>query len=148
MELSEEQQRFLDSNHSAAMIVPRSTGAPHAVRVATAVVGGKIWSSGTQDRLRTRLLRRDPRSTLFIFGSGNGYLTLETTVMLLEGADVPELSLRLFQTMQAGMQPPPPSGHLMWFGQPLSFDEFRQRMIDEQRLIYQFEVERAYGLIV
>jgi Pyridoxamine 5'-phosphate oxidase len=148
MELSAEQLAFLEANHSAAMIVVRRDGAAHAVRMATAVVDGRIWSSGTQDRLRTRLLRRDPRSTLFVFGSGQGYLTLECGVTLIEGPDVPELSVRLFQTMQAAMQPPPPPGHLMWFGKPLNLDDFRKTMVDERRLIYQFEVNRAYGLIV
>jgi hypothetical protein len=148
MELSAEQQAFLETNRAAAMIVTRSDGAAHAVRVGIAMVDGKIWSSGTQDRLRTRLLRRDPRSTLFVIGSGQGYLTLECGVTLLEGPEIPDLSLRLFQVMQAGMQPPPPAGHLMWFGQPLRFDDFRRTMVEERRLIYQFEVDRAYGLLV
>jgi hypothetical protein len=146
MELSREQLEFLEANHSAAMIVVRRGGAAHAVRMATAVVDGKIWSSGTQDRLRTRLLRRDPRSTLFVFGSGPGYLTLECSVTLLEGPEVPDLSVRLFQTMQAEMQPPPPPEHLMWFGKPLSLDDFKKTMLEERRLIYQFEVDRAYGM--
>jgi PPOX class probable F420-dependent enzyme len=145
MEFSDQQQAFLAKNHSAAMITTRANGALHAVRVGIAVVDGKIWSSGTQDRLRTRLLRRDPRCTLFVFDGGFAFLTLETTVTILEGPDVPELSVRMFQTMQAAGQPPP-AGHLSWFGEMLTLDQFRQRMVAERRLIYQFEVNRAYGL--
>jgi hypothetical protein len=147
MNLSEAEQAFLEKNHSAAMIVPRANGAAHAVRVGIAVVDGKIWSSGTQDRLRTRLLRRDPRSTLFIFGAGPEFLTLETEVTILDGPDVPELSVKLFQVMQAGMQPPVPAGQIQWFGAPLTLDAFRQAMIDERRLIYEFDPRRAYGLM-
>ena len=147
MNLSESEQSFLEKNHSAAMIVSRRNGVAHAVRVGIAVVDGKIWSSGTQDRLRTRLLRRDPRSTLFVFGAGPSFLTLETEVTILEGSDVPELSTKLFQVMQAELQPPAPAGHIQWFGQPLGLDAFRKAMVDERRLIYEFDPQRAYGLM-
>jgi PPOX class probable F420-dependent enzyme len=146
MTLSDAQLAFLRKNHSAAMVTTRADGAAHAVRVGIALVDDRIWSSGTQDRLRTRLLRRDPRCTLFVFDAGFGFLTLETTVTILEGPDVPELSVRMFQAMQADSQAPAPAGHLSWFGEMLTLDAFRQRMVAERRLIYQFEVGRAYGL--
>jgi hypothetical protein len=34
----------------------------------------------------------------------------------------------------------------MWFGQKKTIEEFRQAMIDEERLVYEFEVKRAYGM--
>jgi hypothetical protein len=145
MTFTDAQLTFLQKNHSAAMITTRANSSPHAVRVGIALVDGRIWSSGTQDRLRTRLLRRDPRCTLFVFDAGFGFLTLETTVTILEGPEVPELSVRMFQIMQAGGVQPP-AGHLGWFGEMLTLDAFRQRMAAERRLIYQFEVNRAYGL--
>jgi hypothetical protein len=70
-----------------------------------ALVDGKIWSSGTKKRARTAHLRRDPRSTLFIFDSTFRWLSLECRVNILEGSEVPQQSLRLFQVMQAGMTP-------------------------------------------
>ena len=39
-----------------------------------------------------------------------------------------------------------PSGPLSWFGRDLDEDEFLQVMVDEQRVIYEFAVQRAYGL--
>jgi hypothetical protein len=33
----------------------------------------------------------------------------------------------------------------MWYGKELTPDEFRAAMVRERRLIYQLEVERAYG---
>jgi PPOX class probable F420-dependent enzyme len=145
MELSAEQRAFLDRNRSAAMVALRRDGTPHAVRVGIALVDGQIWSSGTQGRLRTRLLRRDPRCTLFVFESGYGFLTLEGTVTILDGPDAPDLSLRLFHAMQAGMNPPPAPGNLMWFGRELTPEQFRAAMVEERRLIYRLDVERAYG---
>jgi hypothetical protein len=52
----------------------------------------------------------------------------------------------LFEGMQRRMPNPPPEGRLMWFGQTLSIDDFLEKMVEEQRLIYQFEVQRAYGM--
>ena len=135
---------YLEKIHGAAMITLRADGTPHVVRVGVALVDGKLWSSGTQTRVRTRHLRRDPRASLFVWDQQYGYLAIESTVRILEGPDVPDQSVRLFQTMQAGM-PHRERGTLMWYGRELSVDEFRQAMIDEQRLIYEFEPIRTYG---
>jgi uncharacterized pyridoxamine 5'-phosphate oxidase family protein len=78
---------FLDKNHSAAMTTLRAEGTPHSVRIGVAVVDGKIWSSGTQGRLRTKHLRRDPRSTLFVFDNAWRWLTLECRVNMLDGVE-------------------------------------------------------------
>src|SRR6266540_4107909 len=145
MDLSDAQREFLEKNHSAAMISLRRDGTAHAVRVGVALVDGKVWVSGLPSRLRTRLLRRDPRCTLFVFETGFNYLTLEGTISILEGPDVPEKSTRLFQVMQVGMQPAPAPGNLMWYGKELTAEQFRQAMVEEQRLIYELQVERAYG---
>ncbi len=64
----------------------------------------------------------------------------------LEGPDVPELSLRLFQTMQRRLEPGPAPGKVLWEGTERDPEEFRRIMVEEQRLIYQFEVVRTYGL--
>src|SRR5439155_1314089 len=44
---------FIDQNPSAAMVTLRADGTSHTARVGVGVVDGKIWSSGTQSRLRT-----------------------------------------------------------------------------------------------
>jgi hypothetical protein len=65
--LEERALKFVEEATSAAMITLRKDGTPHAARVGVGVVDGKIWSSGTQTRVRTKHLRRDPRATLFVF---------------------------------------------------------------------------------
>ena len=87
MNLTDNDRAFLDAHHAAAMITLRADGTPHAVRVGVALVDGMLWSSGTHDRLRTGLLRRDPRCTLFVFDPTRRYLTLETIVTILEGPE-------------------------------------------------------------
>ncbi|HLF70864.1 MAG TPA: pyridoxamine 5'-phosphate oxidase family protein [Dehalococcoidia bacterium] len=141
--MDDKAQAFLERNRSAAMITLRKDGTPHVARVAIILVDGKIWSSGTHARLRTKHLRRDPRCSLFVFEDGNaGFLGLETEVTILDGPDAPDLNLRLFKLMQ----PDAPPGKLNWFGQPNTYDEFREMMVRDGRLIYQLEVKRAYGI--
>jgi PPOX class probable F420-dependent enzyme len=138
---SDEHKAFLEKNRTAAMITLRADGTPHSVRVGAALVDGKLWSSGTRTRVRTKHLRRDARSTLWVFDGQAFWLTIESTVTLLEGPDAAELNLRLFRLMQKR-----PSGPLQWFGTELDEAAFLKQMDEEQRLIYQFEPQRLYGL--
>src|SRR5262249_42053710 len=125
VELSEQQRAFFQRANVAGMITLRGDGSPVAVRVGVALVGGKPWSSGTQDRARTRWLRRDSRATLFLIESpGYSYMSIESRVTIIEGPDVPELSVRLFRVMQKR-----PTGPLVWSGAEKSEEEFLQTMI-------------------
>jgi PPOX class probable F420-dependent enzyme len=141
MSLSEQDIEFLTNNHSAAMITVGRDGTPKVARVGVALVDGKLWSSGTADRVRTGRLRRDPHCTLYVYDSGYAWLAVETSVTILDGPDAPELNLRLFRVMQDQ-----PTGPLSWFGGELAEDEFLRAMVDEGRLVYEFEVHHTYGL--
>ena len=144
--MDERIRSFLEANPSAAMTTLRANGTPHVARIGLGMLDGKIWSSGTQTRLRTTHLRRDPRATLFVFESGYRWLALETTVTLLEGPDVPNQTLRFMRALQDDLDTKPAPGHVMWFGQEKTEEEFLQIMVEEQRLIYEFDVTRAYGM--
>jgi PPOX class probable F420-dependent enzyme len=141
MGLTGPDRQFLDANHSAAMVTLRPDGRPHAVRVGVALVDGRLLASGVRSRARNAHLRRDPRCTLFVFDKGFGYLSLETDATILDGPEVPELSLRLFRVMQHR-----PTGDLLWNGVERTPEEFLAAMVEEQRLLYEFEVARSYGL--
>jgi hypothetical protein len=136
---------FLETNQSAAMTTLRANGTPHVARIGLGVLDGKIWT-GTQIRLRTNHLRRDPRSTLFVFETGYRWLGLETTVTILEGPDVPGQTLCFMRALQEDQDTKPAPGHVMWFGQEKTEKEFLDIMVEEQRLIYEFNVTRAYGM--
>jgi hypothetical protein len=68
-------------------------------------------------------------------------MTLETAVTILDGPDAPQQSLRLFRILEDR-----PSGPLSWFDGELEEEAFLAAMVEEQRLIYEFEVLRTYGL--
>jgi len=141
MTLNDHDRSFLENNHQAGMITVGKDGLPKVARVGVALIGGQLWSSGTADRVRTKRLRRDPRCTLYVHDPGFAWLALESTVTILDGPDAPQLNLRLFREMQQR-----PTGPLSWFGGELAEEEFLRTMVEEGRLIYQFEVERSYGL--
>jgi Pyridoxamine 5'-phosphate oxidase len=141
MPLTERDIAFLENLHAAAMITVARDGVARTARIGVALVDGHLWSSGTSDRVRTKRLRRDPRCTLFVFDPGFAWLTLETVVTILDGPDAPQLNVRLFRQMQGK-----PAGPLTWSGRELDEPEFLQAMVEEGRLIYEFEVHRTYGL--
>ena len=123
---------FLEKNHPAVMVTLREDGTPHVARVDVGLVDGKLQSSGTQDRVRTRHLRRDPRASLCVLGSdGYSWLGLDCRVKILDGDDAPQLNLALYRAIA---------------GEPDDVDEYLEAMVEEKRLVYEFEIEKAYGL--
>ncbi len=141
MSLSDDEVRYLADHHSAAMITTATDGTAKVARVGVALVDGRVWSSGTTSRVRTRRLRRDPRCTLFVFDAGFSWLALETTVTIIDGPGAAAENVRLFREMQGR-----PAGPLQWYGRELDEQQFLRAMADEGRLIYEFDVHRAYGL--
>jgi PPOX class probable F420-dependent enzyme len=123
---------FLERHHSAVMATIKPDGRPHVARIGVGIVEGKLWSSGGQRRARTRYLRRDPRATLFVFDDRNAqsWMGLECTVTILDGPEAVDQNLALYRTLA---------------GEPTDLEEYRSAMVAEQRLIYEFSVERSYG---
>jgi uncharacterized pyridoxamine 5'-phosphate oxidase family protein len=141
MELSDHDLEFLRNNHQAAMITVGQDGVAKTARIGVALVDGKLWSSGTSARVRTKRLRRDPRCTLFVFDAAYSWLALETTVTILDGPEAPNLNMKLMRSSQDK-----PTGPLSWFGGELTEKQFLETMVEEGRLIYEFEIQKAYGL--
>ncbi len=130
--MEERVRRFLENHHAAVMASIKKDGQPHVARIACGLVEGRLWSSGTQTRARTRYLRRDPRATLFVMDTKDAYhwLGLECTVNLLEGPGAVDQNLALYRVLA---------------GEPTDLEEYRSAMVAEQRLIYEFEIHGAYG---
>jgi PPOX class probable F420-dependent enzyme len=130
--MDEKVQQFLEQHHHAVMVTLKADGTPHVARIMLGLVEGRLWSSSTQTRVRTKFLRRDPRCTLCVLDQSNPYhwLGLETKVTILDGPDAPQQNLALYRTIA---------------GEPQDLDEYLQAMVSDQRLIYEFSIERAYG---
>lgn len=152
--MDERMRAFLEANHLGTMTTFRIDGSAHSVHVAVALVGGKLWSSGTTRRMRTAFLRLNPRYQLLVFPTHEGgyvtyhhgtpgsvFLGLEGNATILEGDDVADQSVELFKVLQPYAVP----GTLQWDGGAYSYEEFREIMREEQRVIYEFEVLRSWG---
>lgn len=123
---------FLEKHHGTIQSTLKKDGTPHLVRISIGLVDGKLWSSATLTRIRTKHLRLDPRSTLFVLGDNPWHwLGLETTVTILDGPAAVEQNLALYRVV-AGKDPD-------------DLDEYREAMVKDHRIIYEFEIEKAYG---
>ncbi|MEA2451582.1 MAG: hypothetical protein QOG04_292 [Actinomycetota bacterium] len=125
-------REFLEEFHSAIQATTRADGSPHQARIGVGLVDGKLWSSATQDRVRTKHLRRDPRCSLLVIGANAwNWLGLDCRVTILDGEDAPELNLALYRVLA---------------GEPDDTQEYLDAMVKETRLIYEFEILNAYGM--
>lgn len=131
--MNDDVREFLEQNHDAVMTTVKKDGMPHVARIGVGLVEGKLWSSGTQTRVRTKHLRRDPRSALMVLDSSTRYrwLGLECNVTILDGDDAPDLNLKLYRTLA---------------GEPDDVAEYLEAMVKEQRLIYEFAIVKSYGM--
>ena len=130
--MDEKVRSFLEKNHSAIVSTLKKDGTPHVARISVGLVDGKLWSSGTDDRVRTGHLQRDPRATLCVLDDSNRYswLGLECDVEILDGPERVDQNLALYRVLA---------------GEPDDLQEYREAMVKEKRLIYEFRVKKAYG---
>jgi len=97
--------------------------------------------TGTVDRARTRRLRRDPRATLFVFEAGHGYRSYETTVTIIDGPAGIDANVRFFRTVRRR-----PAGPIEFFGTEYDEPAFRHVLINDGRIVYEFDVLRSSGV--
>lgn len=141
--LTSDQREFVTSGATVAMITVGRDGYAKPVRVGVAYLDGVLCGTGTESRRRTARLRADPRCTLYFTDAQYRYLAVETTVSIVDGDAGVDGSMRLVRQWQRV----PDDGAVDWFGETLEPDAFRQRLMEEGRVLYQFEVVKAYGLL-
>lgn len=120
------------------LVTQKRDGRPQMSNI-TYCVGGDtvVRISVTDGRAKTNNLRRDPRASLYV-GRADGwaYLVLEGRAVLGEVAALPddaavEELVGLYRASQ---------------GEHPDWDEFRQAMVNDRRLVLQLHAERAYGM--
>jgi PPOX class probable F420-dependent enzyme len=130
VEFNELALKFLDENHSCIMTTVRADGTAHVARVSCGVVDGKLWSSGTKARVRTKHVRANPNATLAVFARDRRWIGIEGTVTIHEGPDAPEKTLALARAQ--GREPEDPAAYM-------------RDMAAQQRIVYELEPKRIYG---
>ncbi len=123
--------KFLETIHTAAMVTVGPNGSAHVARVTVGLVDGKIWSTGTRNRVRTKHLRANPRSTFFVFDPrSRRWIGLEGRVTIHEGPDAPQKALAFRRAIGQA---------------PEDVDAFLREMVEVDRVVYELSMERAYG---
>jgi PPOX class probable F420-dependent enzyme len=127
------------SRKHATLITIRSDGRPQSSDVAYALDGDRFTISLTNTRAKTANIRRDPRVVLHLSDPSRWtYLAFDGTVSLspvaaATGDDTVAKLVAYYQQVAGGPHP--------------NWDEYRQAMIDEERLIACFTPTAVVGQI-
>ena len=124
-------QAFLREHHRAVLITLREDGRPHPTPVLCGLDDeGRVAVSTTEATAKVRHVRRDPRVSACVVNDGffGPWVYVEGTAELLPLPEAMEELVALYRRV-AGEHP--------------DWDEFRQAMTDQRRVLLRFPIERA-----
>ena len=131
--------RLLSEGHGGVLVTLKSDGRPQLSNVSHAYYPDEriIRVSITDDRAKTRNLRRDPRASYHVTSSDRwAYTVAEGTADLTPVAadphdDTVEELIKLYRDV---------------LGEHPDWDDYRAAMVRDRRLVLRLRVERAYGI--
>jgi len=129
---------FAASRRNAVLTTLRSDGRPQQSVVFFVADGDRLSMSVTDDRAKTRNLRRDPRAALFIAGDDPfTWVSLDGTVDLSPVAASPDDATadRLVDYYRRGN------------GEHEDWDDYRRSMVEDHRLVATFVATSATGIL-
>ena len=130
---------YARERQQGVIVAIKSDGRPQLSNIAYAVDNdGTIRISATAERAKTKNLRRDRRGSLYVTADDFGsYCVIEgdveTTPVTTDPGDETSDALVAYYRTLAGDHP--------------DWDEYRQAMIDEGRLMLLLTPTRAYGML-
>jgi PPOX class probable F420-dependent enzyme len=130
---------FLRSHRNGVLVTLKSDGRPQSSNISYAVGDdGVIRISVTDGRAKTANLRRDPRATLHVSRDDFwAYAVVEADVTMLPIATEPDdpTADALVEYYRALM------------GEHPDWDDYRQAMVTDRRLLLELRPTRAYGML-
>ena len=127
----DEARAFLREHHNAVLATFRRDGRPQMSPVgATVDEQGRVIVSTRAPAMKTRNLRRDPRVSLIVLNRGfyGDWVQVEGTAEIVEQPEAIELLVDYYRRMA---------------GEHDDWDEYRAAMVEEQRVVVRFEIDRA-----
>ena len=127
----------IGSHGLGVLVTIKRDGRPQLSNVAYIYDGTRIGVSLTDDRAKTKNLRRDPRASLYVGGPGGGsYVVLEGKAELTPVATDPhdatvEQLVNYYRTAS---------------GEHPDWDDYRAVMVRDKRLMFSMTVDHAYGM--
>jgi PPOX class probable F420-dependent enzyme len=130
---------FVAERKNGMLLAIKSDGRPQSSNIAYVVNdAGQILISVTEGRAKTKNLRRDPRASLHVNRDDFwAYVVVEADVELTPVAASPDDDTvdQLVEYFRAVA------------GEHDNWDEYRQAMVDDQRLILTLTPTHAYGML-
>jgi PPOX class probable F420-dependent enzyme len=127
----DEARDYLRHNHRAVLATMRRDGTPQMSPVACAVdSGGHVVVSSRETAIKTKNVRRDPRAWLCVFPDTfyGGHVQIEGDVTVVSLPEAMDGLVEYYRTV-AGEHP--------------DWDDYRQAMADEQRVLIKLRLTRA-----
>ena len=127
----DEARAFLREHHNAVLATFRRDGRPQMSPVgATVDEQGRVIVSTRAPAMKTRNLRRDPRVSLIVLNRGfyGDWVQVEGSAEIVEQPEAIELLVDYYRRMA---------------GEHDDWDEYRAAMVEEQRVVVRFEIDRA-----
>jgi PPOX class probable F420-dependent enzyme len=130
---------FIRDKPNGILIALKSDGRPQSSNIAYSVGDdGVIRVSVTDGRAKTSNLRRDPRASLHVNRDDFwAYAVIEADVTLLPVAQSPDDA-----TVDALV-----AYYRSVVGEHDNWDEYRQAMVDDKRLLLELQPTHAYGML-
>ena len=121
---------YVRDNSRAVIATRRRNGDPQMSPVTLAVVDDRIVMSTRETAYKVRQLRRDPRASVCVFPDTwlGRWVQLDCTTEIISLPDAMEILVEYYRTLRGD--------HPDW-------DDYRRAMVDDQRCIVRFTVERA-----
>jgi PPOX class probable F420-dependent enzyme len=129
--------RLLETSQKGVLVTLKRDGRPQLSNVIYAARDGVVRVSVTDDRAKTKNLRRDPRASLHVTSDDFwSYVVAEGNAELSPVADDPhddavEELVDLYRAMR---------------GEHPDWDEYRASMVKDRRLVVRLSVEHLYGM--
>jgi PPOX class probable F420-dependent enzyme len=130
-------RRLVESSKRGVLVTLKRDGRPQLSNIIYAVDDGVVRISVTDDRAKTRNLRRDPRASLHVTSDDFwSYAVVEGDVELSPVASDPsddtvEELIGLYRDMQ---------------GEHPDWDDYRAAMVRDRRLVVRLPISRIYGM--
>lgn len=132
----ERARQYLAENHRGVLATIKRDGRPQLSKVIYFLDArdGRIKISVTQTRAKTRNLRRDPRATLMAVHEHNwySYVVVDGTTEFTEGPGVLDELVYYYRQIR---------------GEHPNWEEYREAMVKEQRLLLSISVDRLYSML-
>jgi PPOX class probable F420-dependent enzyme len=128
---ADDARRFLSRSHRAVLSTTRRDGRPQLSPVTATVDGqGRVVVSSRETAIKVKNLRRDPRVSLCAFPDAffGDWVQVEGTAEIVPLPEALELLVDYYRRVS---------------GEHPDWDDYRRAMVEQQRVVIRFAVERA-----